>query len=176
LDVTSDLERVDGAVTQILKDRSVWDEFLRDPNGVFVRLGLHPPTSAEINERANKAFYATVTNRRLIQLLTQHYKDYHITEESRHEIIENLRRGKIENPLAVDLAGMEHLLSDTDTLREALRLTLHDLNEKGILEARYPPEDLDNYVEDVISAIFERRAVGDHPTLERWDRHCATAA
>jgi hypothetical protein len=71
-DVASDLERIDGAFTRLLGDRNQWQEFLKDPNGVLVKLGLHPPATPEANERANLIFYATLANKRLVQLALEH--------------------------------------------------------------------------------------------------------
>ncbi len=38
LDVTEDLQRVDGVMTRLVKDRTLWQEFLDDPNGVMLQI------------------------------------------------------------------------------------------------------------------------------------------
>jgi hypothetical protein len=171
MDMTDDLERVDGVMGQILNDRGVWDEFLRDPTGVLVRLGLHPPTTPEVNERVNRAFYATLTNKRLLKLAVDHYKDFRASKKSRDQIMRGLRKGVIEHPIELDLEAAEHLLSSPDMLRRALSLTLYDLNSKGILERRRTRAELDAYVDKVVDAATARIPIDDHPTLETWDRN-----
>jgi hypothetical protein len=54
--VAKDLERIDWVITQIILDPRTREEFKQDANGVLVRLGAHPPTSIEVNERVNRTF------------------------------------------------------------------------------------------------------------------------
>jgi hypothetical protein len=170
LDVAADLERVDSVVTQILQDRTVWDEFLRDPNGVFIRLGLHAPTSPTINARTNRAFYATLTNKPLLKLVHDHYHEFRATDAEKEQVVEGLRRGVIQHPIDLDFRVLDHLTSHPQVLRRAIGLTLHNLNNKDILERRYPEDELDDYVDRVADAIEARRPRADRPQLESWDR------
>jgi len=173
MDITDDLERVDGAVTSILKDRALWGEFLRDPNGVFVRLGLHPSTTPEINDRANRIFYATLTNKQLIQLLLKHYKKFRpprMKKFTDHSLA-GLKKGVIQHDIELDFESIEHLLKDTETLRQLLKLTLRDLNRKRVLEKYHQPREIDTYIEKVVAALKARQSIEAHPKLEGWDRN-----
>jgi hypothetical protein len=172
-DVAADLRRVDGVMTQILKDRGTWTEFLRDPNGVLVRLGLHPPTTPEINDRANRIFYATLTNKELLSLLIRHYEDFRPSNESkfREVSLTAAREGRIQHDIELDLEGFHHVLEHPDVMREALKLSLHDLNDRGLLQNRHRREEIDAYVERLIEAVRHRLPIADHPKLEQWDRN-----
>lgn len=44
IDISKDLSRIDGAMTKVITDSQLSSEFLKDPNGVMVRVGTRPPT------------------------------------------------------------------------------------------------------------------------------------
>jgi hypothetical protein len=173
VDITEDLKRVDRVVTQILRDRAVWDEFLRDPNGVLVRLGLHPPTTAEINERANGLFYAALTNKELVRLIINHFNDFRPSRSTdfRDEFLANLRKGEIQYNVELDLEAAYHAFQSPAFLRQVLSLTFHDLNAKGLFQRRYTSKEIDDYIERVVVAVEARQPIEAHPTLEVWDRN-----
>lgn len=173
MDMSNDLKRVDGVLTQILKDRTTWNEFLRDPNGVLVRSGLHPPTSPEINERVNRIFYATLTNKKLLTLLSKHYQKFRPSKGTAYtdEFLTNLRSGVIQHSIELDYEGLEHLLRSPKVLRQSLRLVLWDLNEKGFLQNRYRRNEINEYVDSVVAAVEARQPIVAHPKLEVWDRN-----
>lgn len=58
MDMRRDLDRVDRVMTQVISDPATAKEFVRDPNGVLARPGLHPAVSREILDRVNRVFYA----------------------------------------------------------------------------------------------------------------------
>jgi len=180
MDVAKDLKRVDEVMTHILKDRELWPEFFRDPNGVLVRLGLHPPTSSKINERANRIFYATLTNTKLIQLLASHYERFRPSADHAKEYadysMEGLKKGVIQNRVEYDLEAFHHLLDNPDVLREALQLTLHDLNDKGLLQERHERRKIEAYIQKLLKAVRQRLAIAQHPKLEKWDANYGIGA
>lgn len=173
MDIAADLERVDSVMTQILKDRALWNEFLRDPSGVFIRLGLHPPTTTEISERVNRAFYATLTNRKLLRFVIDQYRDFRVSKKKQFgdEVVANLKKGELQHPIELDLEAAEHLFRDSKALGQVLRLALEDLNRKGILDQRYSRRAIDDYVDSVVAAVEARLPAGDQPVLEAWDRN-----
>ncbi len=173
LDVTDDLIRVDRVMTQVLKDRAIWNEFIRDPNGVLVRLGLHPPTSPEINDRANRIFYATLTNKPLLELVIGHYERFTPSDEALFQktSIDAASQGEIAHHIDLDLEAFHHYLDHPDVMRQALRLSLHDLNEKRILREHHSPDEIAAFVEGLIEAAQQRRRLANHPRLEEWDRN-----
>ena len=173
MDMTHDLKRVDGVMTQLLKDRALWSDFFRDPNSIFVKLGLHPRTTPEINKRVNRVFYATLANKKLLKVLGEHYRDFRPSNKKklRRDYIANLKKGVIQHDIKLDLEGAHHLLQKPEVLRKCLRLTLHDLNSKGILRKSYKRKEINDYVESVVAAAQARRPVSDHPKLEVWDKN-----
>ena len=169
VDVTRDLERIDGVVTQLLRDRSIWSEFLQDPNGVLVRLGLHPPTTAEANARTNRVFYAVLSNRDLLQIALEMAQEVQPSDSEREFHLEGLRRGVIQNRIDYDLRGVNHIFSQTDRVRRIYQIALNDLNEKGILTRTYSQEELNDYIERMIQGVQNDLSINELPTLERWD-------
>lgn len=173
MDISKDLERIEGIMFQVINDRNTTEEFKRDPNGVLVRLGLHPPTTADVNERVNRVFYACLTNKELIQYLTTHYETFKPSRmvEYQEFYIQGLKEGKLQNKLEYDLLAADHLLKQPEPLREVLKLTLYDLNKKRILVNTYTKEELDGFISRLVPAIIERKPILEHPKLEQWDRN-----
>jgi len=173
IDITQDLERIDDVMTRIIFDDRAATDFKRDPNGTLVRFGLHPPTSAETNERVNRIFYAVMTNAELSRIVEEHYKSFApVSGEAyvaRH--IEGLENGRIENDLDLDLAAVEHLFAAPDTLRRIFQLMLLDLNARGILRKQHADDEITDFVERLVVSISERKPIKEHPILEEWDRN-----
>ncbi len=173
MDIAGDLERVDGVMTQVINDPITSEEFRRDPNGVLVRLGMHPPTTPDVNERVNRVFYAVMTNRPLLEFIIDHYRGFNpanSVEYAEHHLA-GLDQGRLQNRLALDLEGADHLLRDAAALREVYRLMLHDLNDRRILQRTYTAPEIDEYIDQLVEAVTARRAIADHPKLEVWDRN-----
>jgi hypothetical protein len=176
LDITPDLMRVDSVMSRIIADPQAADDFVRDPSGTLTRLGLHPRTTRDVHDRVNRVFYAVLTNTQLLELLTEHYGTIGVSDEAQQTITDTqtvmtaaLERGELENSLEYDVLGFRHLTNATDVLREAFSLVLHDLNNRRILVNVYSGNEIDDYVDELIGAITERRAVREFPILEEWD-------
>jgi hypothetical protein len=174
-DMLQDLERVDSVMTQILRDPAVTEEFIYDPSGVLTRLGLHPRTTRGIHDRVNRIFYAVLTNTQLMEVIRTHLASFSGLEaDAKDAGADALGRGEIPRLLGLDLAATEHFLGHQDVLRRMFQLTLHDLNNRRLLENVHTTDEVDGYIEEVIQAIYERRAVRDFPTLESWDNNYGT--
>jgi hypothetical protein len=170
-DVASDLERIDGAFTRLLSDRNQWQDFLKDPNGVLVKLGLHPPATPDANARANLVFYATLANKRLVQLAKEMFEDFQDPTDNASYYTEGLKKGLLQNRLQYDLAAVNHFLSKPDKARELYQLAISDLSAKGILTRRYSEAELNTYLDGLFQGMQEGLGIEELPTLERWDRH-----
>jgi hypothetical protein len=169
-DVVKDLERVDRVITQVIADPQTTEEFIRDPSGVLTRLGLHPRTTRQIHDRANRIFYAVLTNTELMAMVADLIASFAgPTEDADNVLDASLKRGEIEHPLELDMAAIEHFLTDPRLLRRIFQVTLHDLNNRRILENVHSADELDDYIDRLITAIQERRGVRDFPVLEAWD-------
>jgi len=173
MDVASDLERIDGAITQIILDPNTREDFLRDPNGVLIRLGMHPPASTEVNERVNRTFYAVVTNKELTQYVSNHYQGFRPTNLAQFTSyhLEGLSQGRIQNDLQFDLQAADHLFKQPEVLKQVFKIMLYDLNSKRILKENHSRDKIDQHIEDVVTAITERKPIREHPVLEEWDRN-----
>jgi hypothetical protein len=170
LDIRRDLERVDQVMTRVITDPATAEEFVRDPSGVLSRLGLHPRTTREIHDRANRIFYAVLTNTELMSAVLDHYASFAGPNDGDEAVLNDaLGRGEIEHPIEFDIAAAEHAFQNPEFLRRIYRLTLYDLNNRRLLENTYTSEEIDAYVERMVAAIQERRPIGDDPTLEEWD-------
>jgi hypothetical protein len=173
LDIRRDLDRVDGVMTRVITDSATAEEFIRDPSGVLTRLGLHPRTTREIHERANRIFYAVLTNTELMEVILDHYASFSgpALEANRAVLNQALERGEIRNTIELDVAAAEHAFQAPDFLRRIYRLTLYDLNNRRLLQNTYSTEQIDDYVDRMVEAIRQRRAIREQPTLEEWDDH-----
>jgi hypothetical protein len=176
LDITPDLARVDSVMSRVIGDPQAADDFVRDPSGTLTRLGLHPRTTREVHDRVNRVFYAVLTNTALLELLSEHYSSMGETDEARQTISETqevmsaaLQRGELENSLEYDVLGFRHLTGSTDVLGRAFSLVLHDLNNRRILMNVYSNDEIDSYVDELVGAITDKRAIQEFPVLEEWD-------
>jgi hypothetical protein len=171
LDIQNDLERVDAVMTRVIMDPVTTEEFIRDPSGVLTSLGLHPRTTREIHDRVNRIFWAVLTNTELMDVLLDHYDSFSPPLEAATVLDESTGRGEIRNAPELDMAAAEHALRDPDFLRRVYRLLLHDINNRRLLQNVYTTEELDDYVDRMVDALQERRAIRDIPSLEAWDDH-----
>jgi hypothetical protein len=173
IDVRRDLERVDEAMSEVIRSTELTEEFVRDPNGVLSRLGMHPETTPEIHDRVNRIFYAVLTNRELIDFLVEEFGSFEVpeqlAEENRRVHQEGLERGEVRNLVEFDLAAADHFFRREDALKRVYQLTLRDLNRQELLQERYSDEEIDEYVERLAEAILARRPISEIPELERWD-------
>jgi hypothetical protein len=172
IDIRRDLERVDSVMTQVLGDPATVDEFVRDPSGVLARLGLHPRASREVHDRVNKIFYAVLTNTDLVDYVLNHFANFDgPIEDNENALNEGLARGVVNHSMELDLAAADHVFRQPDVMRQVYRLTLHDLNNRRLLQGVYTPEQLDDYVEQVVGHVQQRAAIRDEPRLETWDEY-----
>jgi hypothetical protein len=173
LDISKDLEPIDEAVTRLISDETLSEEFRRDPNGSLVRVGLHPPAAPDVNDRVNRAFYAAVTNVELNQIVAERFRSFKPSKptEYREYHMEGLAKGRIQNLLEFDLEAANHIFNDAQVLTKVFRVFLTDLNNKNILLKSYPQQTIEEFVGALVTAIRERKAITEHPTLEQWDRN-----
>ena len=175
IDVTSDLKRVDMVMTKIISDRSTWDNFFHDPNGVLIAKGLHPPTSSEINRQINDIFYAVLSNRQLLERIAESVKKFPPpgTKENRFAQVAQagLEKGEIRHDLGEDIDALSHLVADVDTFRAVLGMTLHDVNGRGILQKKHSKKSIDDYVDRIVAIVVTGKSMRSEPPLETWDRN-----
>lgn len=171
MDISRDLRRIDRVTTRILQDDRIWDDYIRDPNGVMVRFGMHAPTTKEINDGANRAIYAALANQKLQDLISEHFSKFNsdYREEYRQKFEQGLREGRIEYDINFDLEGAWHLLDDERVFREAMLIMLDDFNERGLLKERHERSELESFVKQLTQAVRDRRPISEHPQLEEYD-------
>lgn len=171
LDVQDDLRRVDEAMNQLLSDRRQWEGFLEDPNGTLIRLGLHPETDEQINDRVNRIFWLTLTDTDLLKMIGQRYSKFtpDRAKELERYFLEGLMEGVIRHDVQYDLQAIEYFLEDEDLLRKSLLRNLTRINEAGVLERQYTQDQLGEYADAVVRSIANRESAAEHPKLEVWD-------
>lgn len=175
-DVRRDLERVDQVMTQVIRDPATSAEFVRDPSGVLSRLGLHPPASRQTHDRVNRIFYAVMNNAELVRILEEHYSAPEFQtaaadalEEHNAVFLEGLTQGELRSNIEYDIVAANHAFSSPDFLRRAYRVTLYDLNERGLLQNVYPAERIDEHIESMIESIRRGLPIRQHSKLEVWE-------
>jgi hypothetical protein len=172
-DLSRDLVNIDAAATRIILDNEISRQFRSDPNGTMVRVGMHPPTSPEVNERANRVFYAAMTNKALMDFVAEHFQTFTPPNIGHYQAVhdEGLRQGQIKNDIEYDLLAADHIMRQSHAMKHAFYLMLKDLNEKRILKSEYSEEEINAFLEKLIPAIIERRPIRELPVLEEWDRN-----
>jgi len=163
--IAQDLSRVDGVFTTLIKDSNKWNDFFNDPNGTLIQLGLHPPASKDANEIANKVFYASLSNKEVISLVHDLYKDFQPTEQQLTSADNALKRGVIENPLDLDIAAVNHFFRDEEKARKIYQVALFDLNNRNLFKKKYSEEEINQYIDTMIKSVQEGKSLGEIPTL-----------
>lgn len=173
LDVTDDLRRVDDGMTRLLMDRDLRQDFIGDPNGVLIRLGLHPSTSDEINNRVNRIFWATITDSTLLGILEAHYADFVPArqEELQRYFLDGLREGVVRHDIDYDLQAIRHLFDNEGVLTQVVLRNMEVINRNGLLEREYTRDEMRAYVGELVSAVRAGRPIREHPKLEVWDEN-----
>lgn len=173
MDISKDLERIDSAMTRVILDEALSQEFKHDPNGVLVKVGMHPGTSAAVNDRVNRVFYAAMTNTELNKIVGDHFKSFRPTKASQYADyhLKGLSKGRIQDDIEFDLEAVDHLISDPNVLTQVLKVFIKDINKKGILLKVHPESEIDMFVGDMVEAIKSRRPIAEQPKLEEWDRN-----
>jgi hypothetical protein len=168
-DIAKDFERIDDVFTRLLKDRSKWSDFFRDPNGTLIEMGLHPPTTSDATQRANRVFYATLTNKKLIELLHDIYKDFEDEPNNIQTFTEGIKKEALNHSVKTDIKALDHIMSKPEKLRQCYELSLHDLNERGVLTKKYTREEINDFIGKSLDALQRKLPLKEHPTLETWD-------
>jgi hypothetical protein len=162
-------------MTRIIRERATWDDFFRDPNGMFVATGLHPPTSPENNSRANAIFYAVLSNKPLLEQLARHFKKFRPSRARLNKFaktyLAGLEQGEIRHDLGEDIDAINHLVSASGALKVILGLTLHDINRRGILQKKYSRKAIDDYIDRIVKVAVTGKSLRNEPPLESWDRN-----
>jgi hypothetical protein len=170
MDMRRDLVQLDRVMTQVIGDPATAEEFIRAPNQVLARLGLHPRASDDVHDRVNRIFYAVLTNVELLEYVFERYAAFDAPRADHDSVLEEaLGEGRIASDVEYDLAAAEHLFSDPAVLRRVFQLTLHDLNTRRLLEGDYTTAQLDQYIDEVVYAIQQKRPIREFPRLESWD-------
>jgi hypothetical protein len=178
INIRKDLSRIDSVMTRLLSDDTRWKQFIYDPNGTLIALGLHPPTRDDINQRCNAIMFATLCNQELLELTQRSAEGFLNSLENSSELgkqIETyqsgLDAGEIRNDLDFDMAYVEYILRDESLLRQRLSLAFNDLNERRLFSKVYEREDLSAYIGATIEAAKRYKSDVQLPVLEEWDAH-----
>jgi hypothetical protein len=170
-DITADMVRIDDFMSAVLSNQDTWAEFRRDPNGVCVKFGIHPPTTPDVNDRANAVFYATLSNKKLCTFIYEHYRSLRATARESQTYLTALKNRRIKNDTSLDVRAADHLLRDREALTTVFTLSLLDLNDRRILKKQYTKKELDEYIASYVDAVLARKPISKLPRLEEWDRN-----
>lgn len=169
IEIQDNVRRVDGVFSKIIKDRSIWQDFFRDPYGVLCKMGFSPPGSPEQGSKYNKLFYALITSTELLQFLYDHFTGFQpSTTGYRENAVENLRRGKIEYPTSLDVEALNHLRNTPGVYRMFLRIALNRINSQRVFSRQYSQQELEQAIEMLVAAAREGRSLAESARQHPW--------
>jgi hypothetical protein len=173
-----DLSRIDSVMNRLLSDETRWKQFIYDPNGTLIALGLHPPTRDDINQRCNAIMFATLCNQELLELTQRSAEGFFSSLENSPELRKytetyesGLDAGEIRNDVDYDMAYFEYILQDESLLRQRYSVALNDINERRLLSKLYDREELSAYIGATVEAAKRYKSDVQLPVLEEWDGH-----
>jgi len=168
IDIKNDLKNIDSFMTKIITDKKLKERFFKNPSKVAIELGLHPPTTKIAIGISNRIFYATLSNKKLMQHVMQNIPKVKIDPSFQKKAISNLKKGIIQNDIRVDEIYLQAYFENTSFLRKLFQLSLYDLNKKGILQKKFKETEIDNYIEKVIEFIGTKKGLKELPGLVKF--------
>lgn len=178
ISVRQDLSRVDTAFNRLIADNELWKRFLRDPNGTLIDIGLHAPTSTDVNRRCNAIMFANLSNRELLRLTAESAESFFASLRRNEEAVEweqhyreGLKEGEVRNLVDYDMAFIRHLHGNPELLKRRYRLAFEDVNRRHLLVRNYKESELHAYIDQCIEASMNFEDDITWPVLEEWDAH-----
>lgn len=167
IDIAPELSKVDDKFTELLKDREKWSDFISNPTGVMSELGIIPPIPKDQTRKANQIFYACLNNSELVSYVLDLYSDIDKAASAEQVDFHNqgLREGRIRNLENHELGLLSDLIDRPDDLNKIFNLTLHDLNSRGVLHRKYEDNEINEFIDETISALKNKKAIVDLPKL-----------
>lgn len=150
IEITENVARVDAVMANIIKDRSVWKEFFRNPAKVLGDMGLMRPPSEANAWRYKKMFYALLTDRDLLQFITEHDFRPHMDAPQVDRFYDGLKAGTVDFDPAIDVDIVGRVKNDPAVFGAFLKIALTRLNTEGIFEGSYDEADIDRCVTTVV--------------------------
>ena len=170
-DVSQQVDPIDSVITQILRSEEKMNRFLKDPVGILQDLELLPASNDKIKDRSNKIFFLCLKNKKIIGLIQQLDADIpQLTENFKQELDDKLKQDALKYPLEYDMKVVQSLLK-TEQLRQIYQIFLNELNDKKILINEYTTQQLDDYIDQMLSTISSGKSITKIQPLEQWDEN-----
>ncbi|MBF0422353.1 MAG: hypothetical protein HQL73_05115 [Magnetococcales bacterium] len=159
IDISEDMNRVDQAITKLLHNRSLWNDFFLQPETVLTKLGLPPRFGSKKDEwKLNRIFYALLTNKKLVRLVLQKYQVFSSTRsnsEGNKAVLDGLKQGRLVSPPNADMEAFAFFTKNQEDFRQFLTLALTDLNQKGLLFEQLTSEEVEKRINLMMESAAE---------------------
>ena len=161
IDIAPELAKVDKGMSALINDRTQWAQFLNNPIGVMSSLGIIAHVPEPSHKHSNEVFYVCLANKYVVKQLLAMYDNFDAAskEDANAAYTAGLQSGEIKNTPNYDLDVIDELLKQKATLKDICQSVLLDLNDRGLLQEKYPPAQLNEFLELLVSALVERKSI-----------------
>ena len=170
LEIKDRVAGVDAILSKIIKDRSTWKEFFRNPAKVLGEMGYGRPASDETAWRYNRIFYALLTHKELLQFVESIHEGIlpRMSGTQVDAYYDSLKSGKIEYDPEVDVDIYRSLKNNPIVFRKLLKLSLTRINQENIFEQEYTEADIDRSIDTLMEHAKENNSLAEMVKSLPW--------
>lgn len=169
IDVTEAVSGVDAVLNKIIQDRSVWNDFFKNPAKILAEAGYSKPRSDEDNRKYNRIFYAILTNEPLMAHI--HSQDFcpQMSAEQVDTFHDDLRStGAVTYDAGVDVDIIRRMLNNPSAFKKLLTLSIHAINDEGVFEKRYTKPEIDKTVAKIMANAKAGNSFAELSDVSPW--------
>lgn len=176
-DAQSELEQVDGLMTKLISDKEEWKSFVINPLGSFQKHldtryfdNTYEPIPA--NHFSNKILHALLYTPGLWQAVNESMQMTAYEVGSRGRYIERRREGFSRREIAHTFEYDKDVVSvlfGNGRFKEGVGLAIRDLNALKLLPNELNDYEIDNFVDEFVSAGYYANNISDLPSLKTYD-------
>jgi len=168
IEIKEHVAGVDAIMSKIIKDRSMWKEFFRNPAKVLGEMGFKRPPSDENAWRYNKMFYALLTDKDLLQFIHDAGLEPHLNGQQVDSFYDNLKGGQLKYDPEIDVDIVSRLKNNPGIFRILLRLSLTRINNENIFERQYTEEDINRCIDTLLDNARENNSLSEMVRSLPW--------
>jgi hypothetical protein len=161
LEIKDHVRGVDAIMSKIIKDRSIWKEFFRNPAAVLAEMGFTAPLSKQTEWQYNRIFYALLTDKQLLKFIhEQDFEPRHSAEQV-DAFFGRLKDGRVEFDTDLDVEIVGRARADVEGFRTMMSLALNRINEEGIFSRKYDPDEIERSIDLLTANSQDRTSLAD---------------
>src|SRR4051794_10618527 len=145
IEINRELKKADKFVNALMADEKAQKRFLDNPSQVMVDFGLLPLKAERSIGIANRIFYLTLSNKKLIRYCLDEMPEFNIPDDLTRKTGVMLNRGQVAVDPRLDEIITEAYLANEKHLEQMFLISLRDLNKKKVFTKKYTDRQIRDY-------------------------------